>query len=192
MLTDDLARLGYLALLLVAIGGFLVVEFRRNPGQTSRQMLAWGLIFVGMVAVGGLWPDIRQQIAPHQEIVTPGRIEVPLASDGHFHLTAEINGTPVRFVVDTGASTLALRQRDAGRVGIEPDSLAYTGRSATANGVVSTAPVRLGLVEIGPFRDENVPAVVIGGELDRSLMGMDYLRRFATISIAGDRLILER
>lgn len=189
---EDFARLAYLALLLAALAGFLIVEFRRNAGGTARNALAWGLIFVAVIAAAGLWPQVRQAVAPYQDIVTPGRIEVPLGNDGHFHLTATLNGKPVRFVVDTGASTLALRQRDAARAGIDVGSLAFTGRSSTANGIVETAPVRIGLVEIGPIRDENVPAVVIAGDLGVSLMGMDFLRRFATISITGNTLVLER
>ena len=59
--------------------------------------------------------------------------------------TLEINGTPVRFMVDTGASDIVLSRRDAERVGIDPAALGYLGRARTANGTVPTARVRLGL-----------------------------------------------
>jgi len=191
-MSDNLARLAYLVLLAVAIGGFLVVEFRARPGQASRQMLAWVLIFLGAVAAAGLWEDVRDSVAPVQRLGEGGRIVVPVGPDGHAQLTAEVNGVPVRFVVDTGASSLALRQRDAQRIGLDPGRLAYTQQAQTANGLVPTAPVILQSVTLGGVTDAHVPAVVIGGELGRSLMGMSYLRRFARVSFEGDLLVLER
>lgn len=191
-MTDEVARLAYLLLLILAVGGFLVIEFRRDAGAASRGVLAWVLIFVGLVGAAGLWDDIRRDVLPRQEVLGSGRIEVPIGTDGHFHLTAEINGTPVRFVVDTGASSLALRRRDADRAGIDTDRLAWAGQARTANGLVPTAAVRLDSVRIGDIEDSGVAAVVIKGEVDQSLMGMDYLRRFARVGFEGDTLVLER
>lgn len=188
----DPARLIYLGLLLVAIGGFLVVEFRRDSGRTSRGVIAWALIFLAVIAGAGLWEDVSRHIAPRQQVVSPSRVEVPLGRDGHFHLVADLNGQPVRFVVDTGASSLALSARDAARAGIDLDRLVYAGQAQTANGMVRTATVRLDRVEIGEIRDENVPAVVIDGDPGVSLMGMDYLRRFARVGFEGNTLVLER
>lgn len=188
----DPARLIYLGLLLVAIGGFLVVEFRRDSGRTSRGVIAWALIFLAVIAGAGLWEDVRRDIVPRQQVVSPSRVEVPLGRDGHFHLVADLNGQPVRFVVDTGASSLALSARDAARAGIDLDRLVYAGQAQTANGMVRTATVRLDRVEIGEIRDENVPAVVIEGDPGVSLMGMDYLRRFARVGFEGNTLVLER
>lgn len=188
----DPARLIYLGLLLVAIGGFLVVEFRRDSGRTSRGVIAWALIFLAVIAGAGLWEDVSRDIVPRQQVVSPSRVEVPLGRDGHFHLVADLNGQPVRFVVDTGASSLALSARDAARAGIDLDRLVYAGQAQTANGMVRTATVRLDRVEIGEIRDENVPAVVIEGDPGVSLMGMDYLRRFARVGFEGNTLVLER
>lgn len=188
----DPARLAYLSLLLLALGGFVVVEFRRDAGSTTRAVLAWGLIFLAAIGAAGLWQDISREVMPRQAMLDPTRIEVPLAPDGHFHLTAELNGAPVRFIVDTGASALALSPRDARRAGIALDRLVYAGQARTANGIVPTATVRLDRVAIGDIVDENVPAMVIQADIDRSLMGMDYLRRFARISFEGDTMILER
>ncbi|WP_449040803.1 retropepsin-like aspartic protease family protein [Paracoccus sp. (in: a-proteobacteria)] len=188
----DPARLAYLTLLLLALGAFVVVEFRRDAGSTLRAVLAWGLIFLAAIGAAGLWQDISRDVMPRQAMLDPTRIEVPLGPDGHFHLTAELNGTPVRFIVDTGASALALSPRDARRAGIDLERLVYAGQARTANGIVPTATVRLDRVAIGDILDENVPAMVIQADIDRSLMGMDYLRRFARVSFEGDSMILER
>ena len=191
-MNPELARLAYLLLLVVAIGGFLVVEFRRDAGKASRGVLAWVLIFVAVIGAAGLWEDIRRDVLPRQAMVTATRIEVPLGTDGHFHLTAQVNDVPVRFVVDTGASALALGPRDAERAGIDLARLAYAGQAQTANGIVPTATVRLDSVRIGEIEDHGVAAMVIRGDIDRSLMGMDYLRRFARVGFEGDVLVLER
>ncbi|HMM09243.1 MAG TPA: TIGR02281 family clan AA aspartic protease [Paracoccus solventivorans] len=188
----DPARLAYLTLLLLALGAFVVVEFRRDAGSTLRAVLAWGLIFLAAIGAAGLWQDISRDVMPRQAMLDPTRIEVPLGPDGHFHLTAELNGAPVRFIVDTGASALALSPRDARRAGIDLERLVYAGQARTANGIVPTATVRLERVAIGDILDENVPAMVIQADIDRSLMGMDYLRRFARVSFEGDSMILER
>lgn len=188
----DPARLAYLTLLLLALGAFVVVEFRRDAGSTLRAVLAWGLIFLAAIGAAGLWQDISRDVMPRQAMLDPTRIEVPLGPDGHFHLTAELNGTPVRFIVDTGASALALSPRDARRAGVDLERLVYAGQARTANGIVPTATVRLDRVAIGDILDENVPAMVIQADIDRSLMGMDYLRRFARVSFEGDSMILER
>lgn len=189
---EDYGRLAYLVLLLVAVGGFLMSELRAQPGKTLRAAAAWGMIFLGAIALAGLWDDIRDAITPQTRTLKDGRIEVPMQDDGHFHLTAQVNGTPIRFVIDTGATTLALGVYDARKAGIDPDGLAYAGQARTANGTVQTASVTLASVSIGDLHDENVPALVLRSDLDLSLLGMSYLSRFARVSIEGDRLILER
>lgn len=189
---DNFARLAYLVLLLIAVGEFLLVELRERPGKTLRMAAAWGLIFLGAIALAGLWPDIRNAISPEARMLDGNRIEVPVGNDGHYQLTAQVNDVSVRFVIDTGASSIALGPRDAERVGIDLDNLAYIGEARTANGIVETAPVRLDTLTIGDIRDENVPAMVLRADLEQSLMGMSYLSRFARVSIEGNRLILER
>ena len=189
---DELGRMAYLVLLLVAVGGFLLFELRARPGKTLRLAAAWAMIFLGVIALAGLWGDIRQAVAPQARMLEGGRIEVPMGGDGHFHLTARVNGQPVRFVIDTGATTIALAEDDARRAGIDPGSLAFVGQARTANGMVQTATVMLDSLTIGEIAEYDVPAVVLRSDLDLSLMGMSYLSRFARVSIEGNRLILER
>ena len=188
---ETLARVGYLAIILVALGGWVMVEFRQRMGQALRMALAWGLIFVGVMAGFGLWSDIRQDVMPMQEVASDGRVEVPRAEDGHYYLTLLINGTAVPFMVDTGASGMVLAGRDAERLGIDPESLRFLGQANTANGVVRTARVTLPEVELGPFRNEEFQAFVTEGELDQSLLGMDYLGQFR-MEFDGGKLVLRQ
>jgi aspartyl protease family protein len=188
---ETLARVGYLALILVALGGWVLVEFRQRMGQALRMAMAWGLIFVGMMAGYGLWSDIRRDVMPIQEVAQDGAVEVPRSSDGHYYLTLTVNGTAVPFMVDTGASGMVLAAKDAERLGIDPESLAFRGQATTANGVVRTARVTLPLVELGPFRNEDFEAFVTEGELDQSLLGMDYLGQFR-MEFDGGKLVLRQ
>jgi len=188
----DFARLTYLVILGSVLVVWFVAQNRASLSKLAQQALIWGLIFVGALAAVGLWDDIRQTVRPMQSVVSGDRIELPRAPDGHYYLTAEVSGVPVRFVVDTGASQIVLSQSDAERIGIDTGALAYLGRAYTANGEVRTAPVRLESMTVGPVRHENLRAVVNEGDMGQSLLGMDYLQRFSSIEITGGRLVLTR
>ncbi len=188
-------QLGHLAylVLLVAVVVYAFVQHRQGLNRTLQQAAFWGLIFLGAIAAYGMWGDIRQIVTPQQAVFTEeGRVVVPRSRDGHYHLTLDVNGTPVEFVVDTGATGVVLSQRDADRVGLDPANLIYLGRAMTANGEVRTAPVRLDSVALGGIVDRNIPAWVNEGALDTSLLGMEYLQRWDRIEIARDELILTR
>lgn len=190
---DQIERLVYLGLLGTAVAGYFIAANRRRLGELARHAMLWGLIFVGVIAGFGLWSDIRDDVIARQSVVADGsRIEVPRAFDGHYYLTLALNGTPVQFVVDTGASEIVLSQEDARRVGLDPATLIYSGSAGTANGVVRTARVTLEQVALGPVVDYRVPAWVNQGEMNGSLLGMTYLQRFDRIEIADGRLVLER
>ena len=192
MTGNDIGNFLYLALLGVAVFGYFIAAGRESMGQTLRYLTLWGLIFVGVIAAAGLWPTLRDTVAPSQTVTATGSLVVPLGPDGHYHMTLGVNGAPIRFIVDTGATDLVLSKDDARRAGIEPDTLAYLGQARTANGTVPMARVRLDTVELGGTVDRNVSASVNGGDMFGSLLGMSYLSRFGRISIEGNRLTLER
>jgi len=188
----DTARILYLSLLLGAVGFYYIVANRRNLGQLLRHAALWALIFIGALAAVGLWQDVRPRLAPAQIIRGDGIIEVDRDQSGHFSLTAMVNGAPVAFLVDTGASNVVLSLRDAERAGINVDDLTFTGRAQTANGTVRTAPVKIDTLSLGGIQDDRVRAYVTDGDLFGSLLGMDYLRRYDRIEIKQDKLILTR
>lgn len=191
-MSDISLNLVYLALLLAVLAGYFLTAFRRHPARSLQQLMVWALIVLGLVAVFGMWDDIRKSFVPQQSVMTDGRIEAPLGPDGHYYLTAEVNGVPVRFVVDTGASDIVLTRRDAERAGIDTAGLAFIGSANTANGTVATAPVRIETMDLGPIHDRNLRAVVNRADMDSSLMGMSYLTRFAKVEFDRDRLVLTR
>jgi aspartyl protease family protein len=188
---DTIANLAYLALLVAALSGFLITEFRERMGRTLRALLAWGMIIIGLMAGFGLWQDIRRDILPEQFANQDGSIEIPRANDGHYYIRLNINGRSVNFMADTGASSLVLSRDDAKHIGLDPETLAYLGQAQTANGTVQTAMVVLDEIELGPFKDTGFMASVNSAPMEGSLLGMDYLGRFR-IEIANDKMILRR
>ena len=189
----DTARLLYLVLLGSAILLWFFVQNRESLGKLAQQAMIWALIFLGVIAAVGLWDDIRHTVVPGQAVFTEQRrIELPRSPDGHYYLTAEVNGASVTFVIDTGATNIVLSQADATAIGLDPATLDYFGRATTANGEVRTAPVRLDELVVGPIADHDLRAYVNEGALDRSLLGMEYLQRFSSVEIAGGKLILSR
>jgi len=190
---NDIGRLTYLVLLGVGVAGYFLVAHRDRLGQALRHAVLWGLIFLGVIAGAGLWNDIRSDLNPRQAVFAEDRrIEVPRAPDGHYYLRLDINGTPVDFVVDTGATDIVLTQADARRAGIALDDLIYSGRANTANGTVRTARVRVDEIALGPIRDTAVPVWVNEGAMTTSLLGMAYLQRYERLEISGGTLVLER
>jgi aspartyl protease family protein len=191
--TDSTMRVIYLVLLVCAIGGWFIAQNRLSLGKLLQQVLIWAFIFLGILAGYGLWEDIRGTVMPQQSVVEDaGQIELPRARDGHYYIRLDVNGTPVDFVVDTGATSVVLTQDDATRVGLSPQDLAFIGRAQTANGTVRTAPVTLETVSVAGFSDRNVPASVNEGALHQSLLGMSYLNRWSRIEIADGAMILTR
>lgn len=193
MSSDDTASLIYLLILGGVIAGYAVLANRQRMGQMVRQLMLWGLIFLGVIAGYGLWNDVSGNLLPQQSVaVDEARVEVPLSRDGHYYLTLEANGVPIEFVVDTGATEVVLSRQDAVRAGIDLDSLVYLGRAQTANGEVRSARVRLETLNLGGIEDRNVTVAVTDGEMFGSLLGMSYLRRFDRIEIEDNRLVLYR
>ncbi|UWR04462.1 TIGR02281 family clan AA aspartic protease [Ruegeria conchae] len=190
---EDFGRLTYLVLLGAALLMWFFTQNRQSLGKTMQQVAAWVFIFIGVIAVVGLWDDIRSTVSPTPQLtVTDQRIEVPRSYDGHYYLPMLVNGKAVTFLVDTGASNIVISPKDAERIGIDTDQLNYLGRASTANGIVRTAPIRLDNLSLGPITDRNIPASVNEGDLDQSLLGMEYLHRFSNIQFADGRLILSR
>lgn len=112
------------------------------------------------------------------------------AANGHFKVRAYVNGVSIPFLVDTGASDVALSADAARQIGINMDSLKYTRRYQTANGAIYAAPVNLRDVRIGDLRVYDVDASITKSDLGVSLLGMSFLNRLTSFEMRGGELIL--
>ena len=115
---------------------------------------------------------------------------VPKASDGHYWAEGEVNGAPVRFLVDTGATAVALTPQDAERLGVDLSTLRYADSVVTAGGRARAAPIRLASVSVAGATLRDVDALVIEKGLDASLLGMSYLGRLSSFQATREALFL--
>ena len=193
MLNMDIANFGYILVILLITLSFATIRYRRNLGRAFRQAGTWLLIFVGFVAIGSSWQDIRQtSMFKTTTSENDKAIVVFKEADGHLYLNLEVNNKMIKFLVDTGATDIVLTRKDAARIGLDANNLKYWGYAKTANGVVGLASVRLDTVSIAGITDKNVKASVNEGLMDTSLLGMSYLNKFKTIEIKRNRMILMR
>ena len=118
-----------------------------------------------------------------------GAVRIARQNDGHFYVDALVNGMPVRFLVDTGASVVALSVRDAQNAAVPVNPAQFEVIGSGASGEVRGQPVELGQLSIVGKNVTSVPAVVIDGG-DQSLLGQSFLSRFDAVEIHGDELVL--
>ena len=108
-------------------------------------------------------------------------------------MKGRINGRPVDFMVDTGASVIALTERNAAMLGTRPAERDYVGIVRTANGTVRVAPIMLRTLAIDDLLLHNVAAVVLPrGALNDNLLGLSFLSRLRRFEFADGKLVLEQ
>jgi aspartyl protease family protein len=117
-----------------------------------------------------------------------GQTVLKRARDGHFYTVGLAQGREVNFLIDTGASMVALTGSDALNLGIQwsPDELQMIGRGA--NGDIQGKPVMLASLQVGNVRVENIQAVVIPVGLDVSLLGQSFLSKIGNVNINRDQM----
>ena len=118
-----------------------------------------------------------------------GEVVIDRDGTGQFRIEGDLGGTPVSFLVDTGADVVALSMDDAQRLGIAPDPASFAPVLRTASGMGYGAPVRIERLTVADRDLEDVPAVVVRG-LSVSLLGQSALRRLGRVTLEGDRLVI--
>ena len=113
-------------------------------------------------------------------------------ADGHFWANSDVDGFSVKFMIDTGASTVVLTYRDAQRIGLDPKNLDYSWSIRTAGGEVKGASVLLPSIRIGQVEIENVEAMVLRDGLDQSLLGMTFLGELYSYEFKQNSLIIRQ
>jgi aspartyl protease family protein len=191
---------------LVTLGGWLalvasgaLIYMRARPKAAFGQLGIWvGIILVLVLGysfrddAAAVWSRLAGALNPAQGEAGPaGSVVFRKSDDGHFHVEAEVEGTRIRFIVDTGASSIVLSPADALRLGFDLAKLDYTVPTMTANGEGRSAPVELRTLAVGSIRLEQVRALVNEAPMDGSLLGMSFLARLGGFAVEGDRLVLK-
>jgi aspartyl protease family protein len=118
---------------------------------------------------------------------------VPPNAQGHFQVDGRVDGRRLTFMVDTGATVIALTTQDAAMLGLHPASSEFTALVRTANGTVKAAPVELDMVEIQDIVVHDVAAIVMPDDaLSDNLLGLSFLSRLRRFEYSEGKLVLEQ
>ena len=188
---------GIVALIMVASS----LAARRLPlGQTLKMALAWVAIFAGLFVVFSFRPEIKavwQRVTSDfsgtaNQDVKGGTITLTRGDNGHFELLATANGKPMKFMVDTGASDIAVSSESAAAAGIEVDKTAFPIFFSTANGTSKAYRAKIEVLTINSleFSDQNISVSDTLGDIN--LLGMTFLNQFRSWRVEGNKMILER
>ncbi|MDF1609507.1 TIGR02281 family clan AA aspartic protease [Hoeflea sp. YIM 152468] len=198
---DDFASIAYLGLLAAVIGA-TVVGAHRNMGEMIRNLLTWAAIILGL-ATGWLYQDqARDMVLRVAGGLAPGRpvtvtdengqaVLIRKSLNGHFEAAGTVNGEAVSFLIDTGATTIALSHEDALRIGFTDKDLSYSLVINTANGQGRAAAVRLDTVIIGSVVRKGLRALVVEPrQLEQSLLGMNFMSSLTAFEMRRDEVVL--
>jgi aspartyl protease family protein len=126
---------------------------------------------------------------PQAAILQDAAVQLKRDSNGHFYADVEINGTPVHMLVDTGATAVALSRDDARKAGIATSIGMPDVVGEGADGSVHGEYVTIERMNLGSTRAEQIHAIVLNGG-EQSLLGQDFLQKFASVEIHGDTMTL--
>jgi aspartyl protease family protein len=194
---DDMMRAIYLVALLAFLASGLVFS-RANLRKQLGALAAWAAIISVLVLAfafrgeaGFVWQRLASALMPGRVTDTGSELIVERARDGMFPVDASVNGVAIRFLFDTGASSILLSDEDAKRLGYSfaPDE--YGIAVGTANGKTTAARVVLEDVAIGNLKRTRIEALVAQpGATDISLLGHSFLDSVKSYEVSGDRLII--
>ena len=120
-------------------------------------------------------------------------VSIPRDPRGHFLTDARIDGQRIVFMVDTGASVIAMNETSAARIGVRPSRGDYTAKVSTANGTVKAARMQLPMVELGGLIVRDVDAMVLPDEaLSENLLGLSFLSKLKRFEYANGKMVLEQ
>jgi aspartyl protease family protein len=136
--------------------------------------------------------SVAAQAAPRVEAAFR-RLNIRRDGRGHFATDGRIDGQRISFMVDTGASVVALNESSAARFGLRPTPNQYTSRVATANGTVKAARTQIAMIDLGGLIVRDVDAMVLPDEaLSENLLGLSFLSKLKRFEYANGQMVLEQ
>lgn len=195
---EEWARVFYALALTALIGGAVISLFRGRLLAALGAVALWAGFGFALVAGHAYRDEIRAvgeriwaEFVPGNPVtVQTGSgekaVEIRRAANGYFALNANVNGTSVPMLVDTGATHITLTYEAAEAVGLDLRSLRFDVPVATANGVARAAAITLDSVSVGSISRRRLRALVVPrGALTRSLLGMNFLETLASYEVKG-------
>jgi aspartyl protease family protein len=130
------------------------------------------------------------QLGMPKQSVEGGETRIPMSGDGHFWVTAEVDGTPARFLVDTGATITAISEDTAIEARVPQKAIRQTVNMRTANGAIRAELATIGELRLGNIVARDLDAVVAPGLGDTNVIGMNLLSRLKSWRVEDNTLIL--
>jgi aspartyl protease family protein len=199
---NDFSRLIWLGALVALIGAGLL-RSGRPLGAMARNLGTWVVIVLALIAGYQYRYELQDVASRVTAGLVPGSplalgledghatVTLDKAGNGHFEARIMINGTPVRAVVDTGATSTVLTAQDAQAAGFNPAVLNFNIPVSTANGMARAAAARTDELAIGGIVRKDMPVMIAApGMLGQSLLGMNFISSLSGFDVRGDRMIL--
>lgn len=183
----------------VIVIGMLVASLLTHRRHSNQPILKYAFYWFLIICAGLFlysfkdgYEDVKERfmtvLMPSKAIDTGGEITIKKSVNGHFMIDAFVNDKPVRFLVDTGASSVVLSLEDAKKVGIDIESLNFNRIVQTASGEGKVANTQVS-IKIGDFIVDDFPVLVNSAPENVSLLGMSLINRFKSFEVNGDTLI---
>ncbi|AMO71810.1 retropepsin-like aspartic protease family protein [Sphingorhabdus sp. M41] len=190
--------------LLFAVGALVLVAsalFSRKIGfgEIMRNILAWVAIFALFIVgfsyqqeILAVWNRVSGEVTgTNEQLVVGDTVRIRQSADGHFWVDAKVNALPVRFLIDSGATTTAMTLETAKRAGIDISDSPFPVVLTTANGSVSAQRGTIQSLRIGPVSTRDL-AVVVAEEFGESnVIGMNFLSNLHSWRVEGGVMVLE-
>ena len=173
----------------------------RAPVRAGRRWRYGGIWAVAIVVlilaysfrfeIGLIGNRVVGELLPYAAVTTEdGALRLRAQADGHFYIDARVNDRKVRFLIDTGASTVVLSPADAERLGIDLAQVNFSRRMRTAGGIVRGAPIVMRTLDLGSIRLANVGAVINEAAMTHSLLGVSALGQLSSYEVRDGTLTL--
>jgi aspartyl protease family protein len=166
-----------------------------------KDFAAWVVIFIVIVTgysfkndLSFIYNRVKSNIIPSEAIIQSNhQVIISKSDNGHFMINANVNGTNIYFLLDTGATDVAISLEDAEAIGLDTSKLVFNQITETANGTNYFASVQLPYIKIGSIEIRNVKAGVVKSGLgSNSLLGMSFLSRLSGFEVKDDSIILKQ
>ncbi len=183
--------------------GVLISEVGVTECGVMRNLMIFAALMVGLGTVMAqmadrMTPALANSASREADTETVAQastrsLSIPRDSRGHFQAEGRIDGQRIGFMVDTGASVIALNESSAARFGLRPSRGDYKANVTTANGTIKAAPARLAMVELGGLVVRDVDALVLPDEaLSENLLGLSFLSKLKRFEYANGKMVLEQ
>ncbi|WP_336971494.1 retropepsin-like aspartic protease family protein [Sphingobium aromaticiconvertens] len=195
--TDQAMGSLWYILALILVGSALIGR-RMRLGSLLGMLLAWVVIFCVVLTLfsyrrelGMVKDRVQSEVTGTPNQQTEGQaLRIAISSDGHYWVDGALNGTPTRFLIDSGASVTALSEGAAKAAGLNVDATGIPMVMQTANGQVEAHRASVATLSLGPIRASDLPVVVSPAFGEINVIGMNMLSRLKSWGVQNGEMVL--